>query len=192
MTTTVCSSSSILPARFTRLLVFVVSCLLTGALLGAVLPGCVSQAEVDEARAEAVSLREQLQAKADELPAGSPERKEADAKVDAVDRDIAAGDRAAAAAGEDRTGEVVGGVLGSFLPGLGAAAPVVLGLAWKSVRLWTAKNRYKGTAEKVVATLDYLKEAVPAVADAVKTQKPTIDKIQGPDVKAEVNKLQAA
>lgn len=172
--------------------------------------------------------KDRLAALADRLEAGSAERTAVETTVSQVvsrltslDAAIAEASAASAAAretsnsiadrisrsdeilagtapGERNPGSDVGALIGTFVPGAAALAPIVGGLVWRGVRLAKAKSALEGTVttksvaiERIVASIEALAEIAPEVRAAIDKNAHVLDAIQTPVGKIEVDLAQA-
>lgn len=125
--------------------------------------------------------------------AGEADRASAD-----LGRRIAEADAVLAAGVEaDNPGTVIGSIAGSLIPGAAVLAPFLGGLIYRGARLAKAKAILtrevgaKTTAiEKIVGSIDVLAKIAPEVKAAITRNAETIDAIQTPAVKAEVDAAQ--
>lgn len=99
---------------------------------------------------------------------------------------------------EPNSGTALGQVLGAFIPGAAVLAPFLGGLAYRTARLARANsaltgdlNRKSSALDRIVASFDVLAGIAPEVGTAIRANAATIDKVQGPIAKAEVDAAQA-
>lgn len=110
----------------------------------------------------------------------------------------AADELLAANADPSNPGSVIGSLVGSLVPGAAALAPILGAFGYRLARLSKAKAVLtraigeKSTAiEKIVGSIDVLAKIAPEVKAAIEKHASTLDAIQTPTVKAEVDAAQA-
>lgn len=151
----------------------------------------------EDARISLAEVEKKLAATAATLKDYGVAIDEGSAEVKSLERRLAAAEKIIATLDGPNAGSTLGSLAGTFIPGLGAAAPVIGGLLWRGVTLNRAKQSLaldagkKSTAlDKIVSSIDALAAVAPEVAAAIASHKPMLDKIQGPETKLVVDQVQ--
>lgn len=154
------------------------------------------RASVDAALA---SVRTRVESMDVSLRAAKDAEAQARASAEAIGKQIAAADAALADQSFETGANAAGDILGMLVPGLAVATPAIVGLFAGFWKRGKAKAALSATVagksraiEKIVNSVDAVIAAAPAVRDAFKDPaiRAMLDRIQTPDVKAEVDKAQ--